>query len=550
VEPVERARQWPQAGTGQAGTASRRRAALGPLVLAAAVLAGGVLRLRGLGDWALNPDEGIYRAVAAAPDLAAFARGLAETAHPPVYFLLLRVWAAIGVAGDPAWLRLPAALFGTAGIAALFGLTRRAFGPATACVAATGWALAPGAVALAQLVRPYALLFVLLATGWWALLGFLERGARRERIAYGAAFALALATHYSAAIPLAATIAWLLLAGALGGHTRPGATVRTHARSLAALHALLLGEGIGLLLLHLRGDAATAGPPASMAWLSPFLPSTPGDLWLAFVGLHRFVFGPGPDGLATLLGVLGLGASLVAARGGSRVFAGLVGIALAIGGALALLGLHPFGGTRHAAWAFVGIVPLAAEGARRLLAGPLPLRVAGALALVAAIAVPVIPDAISGASRLRFGAQVERLATPDQLAAFPLAGLRARPLRLLLDEQAFYFLQPFFADAVLRGNIDEDARVYELGATRLVVARCWVLRAGRERPDAPDHALGLARRASEALGAPPDGAWLVSGGWAPLAAKGLVGRGLAEPMFDRPWGAIARLRPSSTVSVR
>jgi hypothetical protein len=522
-------------------------------LLAATVVAGSVLRLRGLGDWALNPDEGIYRAVAAAPDLAAFARGLGEVAHPPLYFVLLRAWTLLGVAEDPAWLRLPAALLGVAGIAAIFALARRAFGAATACLAAAGWALAPGAVALSQLVRPYALLFVLLATGWWALLGFVERGRRRDLLLYTSAFGLALCTHYSAAIALAAAIGWQGLAV---WRAAPRTAMRTRSRGLGAAQALLLGELLALTCFHLRPYQAAVSPLANMGWLAPFLPGTPVDAWLAFVGLHRFVFGPGPDGLATLLTVLGLAASLASASAGPRAFSMLAALALAIGALLAVVGLHPFGGTRHATWAFVWIVPLAAEGVRRMVSGPRPARIGGAIVLAVGLALPALPDALSGASRLRFGAQVERLATTEELAAFPLAGLRARSARLLLDEQAFYFLQPFFVDAAPRGGVEGELRVYDWGTARLVVARCWTLRAGRERTEAPDHVLGLARRAGAAPREGADGlaasvgTWLVSGGWAPLAAKALVARGLAEPVFDRPYGAVARLRTPATVSVR
>ena len=48
---------------------------------------------------------------------------------------------------------------------------------------------------LSQLLRPYTLVFALLAFGWWALLGYLERGHRRDLWLYAGALGLALLTH-------------------------------------------------------------------------------------------------------------------------------------------------------------------------------------------------------------------------------------------------------------------------------------------------------------------------------------------------------------------
>ena len=505
----------------------------GPLVLAIVAL-GGALRVRGLDTWALNPDEGIYRAVATAASWGEFARGLGEAAHPPVFFVLLR---ALSTFGDtPEWLRWPAAVFGTLAIWGLFLLTRRAFGVLPALVAAAALAVSPGAITLSQVVRPYALVFALLAFGWWALLGYLARGGRRDLGLYAGALGLALLTHYGSALALAATVGWLVAGAATG------AVGRARWRPLALLHA----GGLGLLgatyLLHFRDFRATTDPFQSMGWLEPFLPTSAGELWLAFVGLHRFLFGIEFDGLAVLLTSVGLVVSL---RRGAGSLGALALVALGTGAVLAVAGLYPFGGTRHATYLFVLLLPAMAEGVCWLLSGRGLALQAGCVALAFGVALPQLSDTLTGASQLRIGTQVERLATPEQLAALPVASLRERPVQVVLDQQAFYFLHPLFADAQLVSDAAASYRDYTWGAARLIVSRSWVLRAGSRRREAPDHIGGLLRRVREREAVARRETWLVSAGWAPLATVALVDRGLAEAVFARPYGGVVRIGRTS-----
>ena len=313
---------------------------------------------------------------------------------------------------------------------------------------------------------------------------------------------------------------------------------RARWRSLAAVHAGALGLLAATYLLHFRAFQAAANPFQNMGWLEPFLPASAGELWLSFVGLHHYLFGLELAGLATVLTCVGLVASFRRAVGS---LGSLALIALAIGAGLAVAGLYPFGGTRHATYAFVLLLPMAAQGVRWLLSGTGLALNAGWVALALGVAVPELPDTLVGASKLRFGTQVERLATPEQLAALPIAALRERPGRVLLDEQAFYFLQPFFADAALAPDAVASYRRYSWGRAQLFVSRSWVLRAGRARSAEPDHVVGLLRRVREHEGAAGQETWLVSGGWAPLATSALIAGGLTETAFERTYGGVVRL---------
>ena len=521
------------------------------------VALGGWLRFQGLGEWALNPDEGIYAAVAGARSWDIFVGGVREAAHPPFYFVLL--WA-LGGAADPVALRLPAALFGTLGVWGVFLLTRVALGPATAVLAAGAFALAPGAIEVSQLVRPYALQCALLAFGWWGLLGALRgAGGRAGLVIYGGAFGLALFTHYGSALPLAATIGWL----ALGAVTeRVG---RPLWRPLLGVHTALLGLGGLLGALHFYPYLLNANTFSNMDWLAPFLQESLGGVWLSFVGVQRYVFGLAYDGAATVLVMVGFVAAWrgAAPAGGLPAerpqaglppggLAGLAAVALGLAALLGWAGLYPFGGTRHAAYLSVLLVPLGAAGVRGLLAGRGWRLAAGAAALAVCLVVPGVPAVVVGAPHLAFGPQVERLATPAQLQALPFAGLRSQPALILLDEQAFYFLQPFFRearrlpDAIARGDEPPPWRRYAWGQAELAVSRRWTLRTGPRAPDAPDHYAGLLDRVRRAGPVPAERpVWLVSGGWAPLAANAVAASGRGSEPFVRPYAAGVRLAPSA-----
>ena len=49
-----------------------------------------VMRVSGAQGWWLNPDEGIYFSILTQPTLAAFWAEVAENAHPPLYYVILR----------------------------------------------------------------------------------------------------------------------------------------------------------------------------------------------------------------------------------------------------------------------------------------------------------------------------------------------------------------------------------------------------------------------------------------------------------------------------
>ncbi len=134
--------------------------------------------------------------------------GFSESA-PPLYYATAWLWTQATGTGEVG-LRSVSALAGiaTVPVAYLLGAelsSRRAGIVAAALVAAN-----PMLVWYSQEARGYALFVLLTAISLLYFVRALDHGHRRDSIAWGIASALALATHYFAAFPIAAEALWLL----------------------------------------------------------------------------------------------------------------------------------------------------------------------------------------------------------------------------------------------------------------------------------------------------------------------------------------------------
>jgi hypothetical protein len=484
--------------------------------LALAIAAGALLlRLAGLEAFWLNPDEGVHVSIAAQPTWSGFAADLLEHTNPPAFYVPMRpvaLWTS-----EPVALRLPACLFGTLAVYALFLLGRRAFGAATGLASALLLAAAPGAVASSQLVRPYSLQLAAVALALWALWRYLAAQRRSDLALHAAFLALAVLTHYGSALVLAALVVWL------AGLALAGGLPRAAWRALAGVHAAIAGLLAGLYGLHFRAHLVGSAPePGLQEWLHAYLRQGAGELWTSFVGTSQYLFGARHAGLATLVLCVGLAASL---RGGGRRFAGLALCALGVAALLSVNGRYPFGDTRHVSYLFALTTPLVAEGARTLCSGRGLRPLLGAAGLVALWVEPGIADRIALTSPPPGGGQlaVERLARRADVLALerPLADLRERGALLVMDRQTHAFLFPFLRDARLREaeGAERPYRVYAWGGSELVVARAWQLHGGPRGVAASDHVAGFLRRLPQAREARE--LWLAAAGWPPLPFAGL-----------------------------
>jgi mannosyltransferase len=135
------------------------RAAVAALVVVIAV--GAAVRAHRLGEPALWHDELASWVAATRPPTVGGVLAVAgdEDMHPPGYYLLLRLDAAVFGESELA-LRAPSALAGTLAIAALFALGRALFGWREGLIAAALCAVLPFPVLYSQEARAYALLLL------------------------------------------------------------------------------------------------------------------------------------------------------------------------------------------------------------------------------------------------------------------------------------------------------------------------------------------------------------------------------------------------------
>ncbi len=142
-----------------------------------AVTIGGLLiRLRGVGDFWFNADEGIYVWVAAKPTVAELNLAIMQQGHPPLYYYILRLM--IHAGQNVVWLRLFSVLCGAAAVFLTYLLAREAADHLTGLFAAALIAVSPGAVMMSRVVRNYMPMIVFLLLS----LSFMVRYHKERRV--------------------------------------------------------------------------------------------------------------------------------------------------------------------------------------------------------------------------------------------------------------------------------------------------------------------------------------------------------------------------------
>ena len=163
-------------------------------VLALVIVALGFgLRLYRLDAQSFWHDEAYSAGVARATPTDIVANRFSDV-HPPLYYLLLHYWLAIGQ-GDFV-LRLFSTVLGVAGIAAMYSLGRVLCDENVGLVAATITAVAPYMIFYSQEVRMYALLFLLSTLLLTSYAHMLRTDSPSWWAAYTVLAALSLNTHF------------------------------------------------------------------------------------------------------------------------------------------------------------------------------------------------------------------------------------------------------------------------------------------------------------------------------------------------------------------
>lgn len=445
-------------------------------VFAGLIVAGGLyLRFSGIGEYWVNPDEGIYYSTLTQPSFARFWSEVMENAHPPGYYLLLRTFGFL--TWDFVWLRATSALFGGATIWLMWLVGRELGGPGAkgavvGLLAAALVAFNGEAIGLSQVIRPYALLIALLTAALYALLVYMRAPNNRLLATYAALLTGALLTHYSAVFGVG-VLSVLILHELWSGRLGRGAWWH-----LVAAH---VGAGALIALLyvfHLRGlMSSELATDALDGWLAHWMVSSPGGAWRALVDYQVYT---APLAWTARSAMLLIAAIVLSVTGRDRRVAVLVGTALLIALTASALELYPFGKSRHVTWLVAFTLPalawlpvgIARLGRKAALVAGLPVV---ALLLVGnPIESTLAPGAISDR---RTNATEERTLRTLDLAPLVVNRLdpQGEPRIILMTEQTYYLMMPLYPTDRHPIHQGRDGRFlhFAYGARHVVVARSW-----------------------------------------------------------------------------
>jgi hypothetical protein len=178
-----------------------------PVMIAAAVLVGLVLRLLFLGSKSIWLDEAM--SIGFAERSAQLLSGSFDHSHPPLYYILLHYWLPLG--RTESLLRLSSALVGTLAIPLSYGLAHALGGRKVAQTTLWLTALSPLLVWYSQELRSYSLLATL---GLVVALAFVHL-ITRPHVGWWLLFVLVMSasiyTHYAAFLLLPAQLALLVV---------------------------------------------------------------------------------------------------------------------------------------------------------------------------------------------------------------------------------------------------------------------------------------------------------------------------------------------------
>ncbi len=326
------------------------------LTLAWIVIAGVFIRVWGLWDYWLSPDEATYMYAAGAPELAVMYERLLGEAHPPTLYPLLRLL--LELSREVFLLKALFSLLPGAGIIILvYFLGREVTGEAAGLFASFLAAFGFGPVILSQVIRPYSMaaLFVI-----GALLFCLRswNGKSRDTAFYVVLMLFAVCLHYSFALVLAAVSgAWLVR---LSLEKRG----RGEVSRFIVLHLPLLGAAVLFYCFHISRLSSLLDHVVG-GYLGPCMHDGPAGLLQGAYSLLHYFFYRGGSPVLALLCLLGVYALLRSRR---YLLLGII-LLLLISMVLSLLKLYPFCGARQCFYFFPFLALLASGGLQLVISG-------------------------------------------------------------------------------------------------------------------------------------------------------------------------------------
>ena len=200
--------------------------------------------------------------------------------HPFLYFLQLHVWCLFGT--SDVWLKLNSLVWNLAAIVSIGTVGRRLYGARVGVIAAALFAVLPSCVWMAQEVRPYSWLYVLIIWNFDRVETACRTGFASWRVSL-CVFALCLAIIYSHAIGFVIVFLFGVYAGIV--LLRDGAPLRSYLRWFAVFAATAVCA-LPPLAIDLARDANLGGPET---------------LWGLALWVPRMVLPRGDDPVAVAL---------------------------------------------------------------------------------------------------------------------------------------------------------------------------------------------------------------------------------------------------------
>lgn len=132
----------------------------------------------------------------------------AVDAHPPVYYVFLKLWASL-FGWSELSLRLSSAVIGALGVGAMIALVRKLFSPKVAVAVAPFLVLAPFLTRYDYEIRMYALVAFIGIVATWVLVTAHRSGRTRWWLLYALLVALGMYTLYMSVVFWLAHVVWL-----------------------------------------------------------------------------------------------------------------------------------------------------------------------------------------------------------------------------------------------------------------------------------------------------------------------------------------------------
>lgn len=500
---------------------TERRAWTGALIITAA---GFLIRLSGISEWWLNPDEGIYYSMLTWSDSARFWQQMAENAHPPLFYLAIRQLGLLTT--DFVAIRVVSVVFGTIAIYAAW-LVGKEFGEADDSAPLIGLASAllvacsPGAISLSQVMRPYMMQLALLLIALYWLLRYRQARKASNLAWYSGVLSLALLTHYSSFLAFAVFSALILVDLNAGGWK-----ARDVLRMLAAT-TVPACVCIALYLQHVRSLAGSAiAVEALDGWLAHLMIGSISDVAARFFGFMGYLVGPRLVGPAVLIWITGV-LMAIWHRSWALVVVSLTAFCVAV--VAASTGQYPLGACRHATWLVTFFVFPLAYALAQTVTPALRVRTSAAALVTALLLVGVTADRLMGSRRPYSRLLREQvLKRGDMERVLPMVTRAGGPNLVFTDIQCFNLLLPLYLDEreVAANSADGSFSSFRWGDHQMIVARSWNLSTRPTEIRKPNHLFTLVESVDREMPELEIGnrheAFVLIGGWNKETSQSLL----------------------------